>query len=130
MTVRLALAAAVLILAGCDRFQEPGGALPPAGPPLAPAVDVQSVYVKGATAITIGQDSEFRTETVREAALYRWTAQGTGGIVFTASLADETGLGRIVTLGGSARGPVTIEVTALDTERRVIARGTRDVTVR
>lgn len=130
MNARLALAAAVLILAGCDRFEEAGGGPPPAGPPAAPSVTVRDVYVKGTSALGLGQSSEFRTESVEGAAFYRWTAQGTGGIAFTASPADVSGLGRIVTLGGAAAGPVVVEATALDAQRRVIARGTRSVTVR
>ncbi len=129
MNARLALAAAVLILAGCDRFEEAGGGLPPAGPPAAPSVTVRAVYVKGVSTLGLGQAVEFRTETVEGAASYRWTAQGTGGVAFAANPAD-AGLGRIVTIGGATAGPTTVEATALDAQRRVIARGTRDVTVR
>ena len=98
-------------------------------PPRRRAVDVRAVYVKGVPTIDLGQAVEFRTESVEGAALYRWTAQGTGGIVFTANPADEARTGRIVTLGGSSTGPVVVEATALDAQRRVIARGTRSVTV-
>lgn len=130
MSARLAIAAAVLILSGCDRFEEPGGGLPPVAPPAVPSVTVRDVYVKGSPTIGLGRAAEFRTESVEGAAVYRWAAQGTGGIVFTASPADDSGRGRVVTLGGSAAGAVVVEATALDAQRRVIARGTRDVTVR
>ncbi len=128
MTARLALAAAVLILAGCDRFEESGGGLPTAAP--TPAVEAQTVYVKGVSTLGIGQAVEFRTETVEGTARYRWTARGTGGIVFTSNPSDELGLGRVITLGGASPGPVVVEATALNAQGRVIARGTRSVTVR
>ena len=129
MTSRFALAAAVLMLAGCDRFEDPAAGTPPSNLPAAPTTAVRDVYVKGAFTIGLGQNVEFRTENVEGAALYRWAAQGAGGVAFTTSPLD-AGLGRIVMIGGTTAGPIVVEATALDAQRRVIARGARTVTIR
>ena len=128
VTARFSLAAALLVLAGCDRFEEPGAGSPP--PVTAPAVPVQAVYVKGVPTLDVGQQAEFRTESVPGAVSYHWTGQGTGSVVFAASPDDEAGLGRIVTLGGARSGPTVVEATAMDAQRRVVARGSRTVEVR
>ncbi len=130
MIPRLAFAAAVLVLAGCDRFEDPAGGLPPTGAPTVPGASVQSVYVKGTPTLGLGQTAEFRTESVLGAVRYQWSARGTGGIAVTRNAADEAGLGRVVTLGGTTAGPIVVEATAFDAERRVLARGSRAVTVR
>lgn len=118
---RLALAlAAVLALAGCDRYAADSPGLQP-GPPAAAA---GQMYVKGNTALRVDVPVEFRAQFYSGITTYAWTVSGTG-----AASVDFAGDSRVVMLTGTRPGPAVVRVEGRSSEGRTLFTGTREIVV-
>ncbi len=119
---RLAVAlAAVLALAGCDRYAADAPVLQP-GPP---AAAVGQMYVKGNAALRVDEPVEFRAQAFSAVASYTWSVSGTG----EASV-DFAGDSRIVMLTGTRPGPAVVRVEGRSAEGRTLFVGSREIVVR
>lgn len=118
---RLALTlAAVLALAGCDRYAAEAPVLQPGSP----AVTASQMYVKGNASLRIDQPVEFRAQAAEDVATYVWTVSGTG-----AAWVGSDGDSRIVMVTGTRPGPATVRAEGRDAQGRTLYFGTRDVVV-
>lgn len=119
---RLAVAlAAVLALAGCDRYAADA---PTAVVPGPPAAAPTPMYVKGNTSLRIDESSGYRAQPV-EGASYVWSVAGIGAA--TVSTDNDP---RLVQITGTRSGPATVRVQAISAQGRTVSVGSLDLVVR
>lgn len=118
---RLALAlAAVLALAGCDRY----AAQLPGDTSSAPSVLPATMYVKGITSLRVDQPVEFRAQRFQEITSYSWSVIGTGRA--TVGLEGDS---RIVMITGTVPGPAVVRAEARDAQGHMLYAGSREIVV-
>jgi hypothetical protein len=122
LTLLLALAAALVGTAGCrDVLVDP-----PPTPANPDAPGAPSMYLKGPTTLLLAAEAGYRAEPVAGVHHYEWRSSGEGYVALRFPAGDT----RLPVGVADTPGTLQLIVEARDAEGRVLARGTKTVTIR